>query len=74
MNAFDFLRRREIGFASGANKPTRTRRDWRGFFLFLLAGGRTVVMNADLRGGCLNLTRSQGARIANNKFGALPDA
>lgn len=74
MNALDFLKRREIGFVSGANRPTRTKRDWRGFFIFLLAGGRTVVMNADILGGGLNLTRSQGARIANNKFGALPDA
>ena len=74
MNAFAFLKRRKLGFVSGTNKPTYNTRDWRGFFLFLLAGGRTVVMNADLRGGRLDLRRCPGARIANNKFGALPDA
>ena len=74
MNAFDFLKRREIGFISGSKKPTYNTRDWRGLFLFMLAGGRTVVMNADLRGGRLDLTRSPGARIANNQLGALPDA
>ena len=74
MNAFDLLKRREVGFVSGSNVPRLSSRDWRGFFLFLLAGGRTVVMNADLRGGRLDLTRSPGARILNNKLGALPDA
>jgi len=74
MNALDFLKRREVGFVSGSNKPKRAKRDWLGFFLFLLAGGRTVVMNADLRGGRIDLTKSPGARIANNQLGALPDA
>lgn len=45
-------------------------RDWRGFFLLLLAGGRPVVMNADFRGGRLRITPSSDGRIFNCKFGA----
>ena len=69
MKAIDFLKRRELGFVTGSNRRVRSRRDWRGFLLFLIAGGRTVVMNADLRDGRLDLRRSPGARVANNQLG-----
>lgn len=70
MRAFDILKRREIVTKSGI---TYTKRDWRGFFLFLLAGKCTVVINADLRYGMLDLSRSPCAKIFNNKLGEFVD-
>ena len=68
MKATDFLRRRQIGLVAGNSNPTLSRRDWRGFLLLLIAGGRVVVMNADFRGGSLQLSANKDGHIANNLF------
>jgi len=71
MKATDLLKRRVIGFVSGSNVPKLSRRDWLGFLLFVIAGGRTVVMNAEFRNGTLILHDKAGGRVINNKFTAV---
>ena len=64
MKATDFLKRKYLGETNG--EATYSKRNWRAFFIALLAGERTVVMNARIEGG--TLIASEGGIVANNEF------
>lgn len=63
MKAIDFLRRQVIGHANG--RPVMSRRSYRGALIALIAGGRTVVINAKIERGSIHAS-AVGAVIAGN--------
>lgn len=61
MSPFYYLKRREID-------GKKTRRNWRLFFLALIAGKRTIVLNATFKDGSLVLSSGGVSIVANTKF------
>lgn len=64
MKSLDYLKRKPVGYMDG--KRVYSRRDWRAFFISLIAGDRTVVMNATVTG--IRVESGQTAIIANTLF------
>lgn len=64
MKSLDYLKRKPLGWQDG--KRVYSRRDWHAFFISLIAGDRTVVMNATITG--IRIESGQAALITNTKF------
>lgn len=73
MKAFSLLRRRLLGRNLGTGAPIWSKTNWRHFLIALLAGDRTVVINAEIRDGALCVDNWDalivGVKITNSQEG-----